>query len=147
MEFKLTKEIPFYEKGNLTNINTLIIDDEKLDSAKLQRQLATIFNGASLKLLKSLNTDDTKNNDNVANKEEVSYDDATYRATGFNLYPLLNENEDIKILKLLFNNGCLYFKEHDDLKDNDKAIDTIDIKDIYLLLGYYFLNFTTKQLV
>ena len=70
----------------------------------------------------------------------------TYKAVGLALYSYVAE-EDIKVIKVMAKYGLIYYKADEDLKDNDEFLNELDIQDIYIILGYYLINFTMKQLV
>jgi len=151
MEYKLKNSFKYYAKdgNNEDKAITIIFNDEKFNIAKVQRALAIFMNDIALKMFSNMNT--SKNNDVVANEEEkaksLQEKITEYKAIGFNLFSFLDIEKCELILKLMLKNGCLYYKEDNDLASNDKFIDTLDIVDIYVILGYYFINFTAKQLV
>jgi len=150
MEYKLKNSFKYYAKdgNNEDEAITIVFNEEKFNIAKVQRALAIFMNDIALKMLSNINT--SKNNDDVikAVKTKSLQEEITeYKAIGFSLFSFLDIEKCELILKLMLKNGCLYYKEDSDLATNDKFIDTIDIIDIYVILGYYFINFTAKQLV
>ena len=150
MEYKLKNSFKYYGKdgNNEDEAITIVFNEEKFNIAKVQRALAIFMNDIALKMLSNINT--SKNNDDVikAVKTKSLQEEITeYKAIGFNLFSFLDIEKCELILKLMLKNGCLYYKEEQDLATNDKFIDTLDIVDIYVILGYYFINFTAKQLV
>lgn len=158
MEYKLVNAFKYYPKDGeaIDNACTIVFDDEKFNIAKVQRSLATIINGISLKMFKAMGTpEDKKDNqsDIKADKKEKFETEKTleekiaeYKGIGFNLFSFLESQKNETILKIMVENGCLYHREPNDLHRNDKFLDSLDIKDIYVILGYYFINFTAKQL-
>ena len=154
MEYKLVNEFKYYPKNaeSIDNACTIIFDDKKFNIAKVQRSLAIIMNPISLKMLKSINENSSKNQTVVEPVEPVEQEKtfeqkiAEYKAVGFNLFCFLEPNQDETILKIMTESGCLYHLEPQDLNRNSKFLDSLDITDIYVIIGYYFINFTGKQL-
>jgi hypothetical protein len=158
MEYKLVNAFKYYpiDGEAIDNACTIVFDDEKFNVAKVQRSLATIINGISLKMFKAMGTsEDKKDNQSdtkIDRKEELESERTLeekiteYKGIGFNLFSFLEPQKNENILKIMIENGCLYYREPNDLRRNDKFLDSLDIKDIYVILGYYFINFTAKQL-
>ena len=147
MEFKTQKEFSYYNNGDIAKVNTLAFDEEKLSIAKTQRELAIYFNALALKMIGDIKTDGKAKPDDdnkVKTNEEKLIE---YRLIGFNLFSYLEESKLNIVLKILLKTGSLYHQNENDLIKNDKIIDELDIIDIYIILGYYFLNFTAKQLI
>lgn len=149
MEFKLGKSISYYENGALQKANTLAFNDVKGDIAKCQRELARYFNKYAMSYIHSINKDNsTTENVNQEIKKDETLEEKlkTYKAVGLALYSYVAE-EDIKVIKVMAKYGLIYHKIDEDLKDNDEFLNELDIQDIYIILGYYLINFTMKQLV
>lgn len=144
MELKLKKDIVYFYKGHDEVFKTLTFDTEKCDVAKVQRDLAFYFNRIATNMVKDLkNTiENNVNQDSVEEKEPTQKD---YMVNGLNLYAYLDQDMDLKIIKIMFNHGVIFYQNEKDLANNDGVLEKLDIIDIYTILGYYFINFTLKQ--
>ena len=149
MEYKLKKSYTYYPQGGESKeVLTIVFDEDKFNNAKVQRELAVPMNKIAIKMFANINSSATDDVRVAQDKEKTTEDEILeYKATGFNLFSLLEENQAERLLELMLKTGCLYYSQAFDLAKNNKFVDNIDITDIYVILGYYFLNFTVKQLV
>lgn len=149
MEFKLKNSFKCYPKDdNSKEVQSITLDDKKFNIARVQRDLAIHMNAIALKMFSSINSTNTNTDEKIEVKEKTYEESlAEYKAIGFNLFSFLEDNKLELILKTMIDNGCIYHEKDNDLSKNDKFIDSLDIVDIYTILGYYFINFTAKQLV
>jgi predicted membrane-bound dolichyl-phosphate-mannose-protein mannosyltransferase len=149
MEYKLKNHYKLYPKnGESKEVCTIVFDDERFNNAQVQRELAVFMNKMALKMFANINASTTNDVTAIQNKEKTIEDEILeYKATGFNLFSFLEENQAERILHSMLRTGCLYCETAVDLARSDEFVDKIDIVDIYVILGYYFLNFTVKQLV